>query len=327
MPSELRREPSLSANTTPPRTHGGGQKERRRVTIQEAIEAYILGLQARDLSARTIDRYTRTLTFFQRFLSSKGVTEYRAAKAEHLRAFQVERRKVLSNVALHHETAPLKAWSRWLETNEYAAVDPFRKVNKPKLAQTQKIIPTPAQIKRVIESYDPSNADDFRDLCAIKLFVSTGVRRTELLSILADDVDLQERKVYIRGKGRKDRFVALNPELMRMLHRYITTLRGRYHPKSGHLFISRRGAGLEPSAFGKRFAERVRLANIPVRCTLHTLRHFYATATLGQGASIELVSRSMGHSDSRITSQVYSHVSFADVANMHREFDPLKLVG
>jgi integrase/recombinase XerD len=111
-----------------------------------------------------------------------------------------------------------------------------------------------------------------------------------------------------------------------LLNRYAIVYRARCRPTSDLLFVGPRGGKLDGATYSKRFAQYVRMANLSVPVSLHRLRHFAATAMLAQGASIELVSRQLGHADSRITSQVYSHVGFSDVADMHRQYDPLAYV-
>jgi integrase len=42
---------------------------------------------------------------------------------------------------------------------------------------------------------------------------------------------------------------------------------------------------------------------------LHDLRHSYATAMLGAGVNLKVVSEALGHSQISVTADIYSHVS------------------
>jgi site-specific recombinase XerD len=90
--------------------------------------------------------------------------------------------------------------------------------------------------------------------------------------------------------------------------------------------ISRKAGPLDGQGFSNRFAGYVHLANIDHRVTLHHPRLFAASIILANGAPIEFVSRQLGSADSRMTSTVYAHVAFTDVAAMHSRFDPLRAV-
>jgi site-specific recombinase XerD len=221
---------------------------------------------------------------------------------------------------------PIKAFSRWCHTEDLLPRDPFGTVKKPRLPQLERRIVDAAGVRRLLLTYDKSQPEDYRDLAIVKLVISTGIRRVEAVDACLTDLDLKEGTLLVHGKGRKDRRVRISDELAVMLSRWLQVFRPRFLPKCEHVFISRAGTPLDKTSVTHRFANHARLAQLPVRVTLHQLRHFCATSLLSDGVPLEIVSRQLGHSNATVTSSVYSHVAFSKVAEYHALHDPLRSI-
>ena len=57
----------------------------------------------------------------------------------------------------------------------------------------------------------------------------------------------------------------------------------------------------------RRFGSVVKRAGLPV-IRLHDVRHSYATAALGAGVPVKVLSQRIGHADVTVTLTVYAHV-------------------
>ena len=76
---------------------------------------------------------------------------------------------------------------------------------------------------------------------------------------------------------------------------------------SGHVFTSNVGTPLDPRnvyRMVRRFADQAGVSGVHP----HTLRHSAATAALGAGVPLTVVSQMLGHSSVSITGDVYGHV-------------------
>ena len=78
--------------------------------------------------------------------------------------------------------------------------------------------------------------------------------------------------------------------------------------ESGLVFTSESGAPLDPRNVLRAMTTAARKVGLE-GVTVHTLRHSAATAMLEAGIHIKAVSELLGHSDIRITGDVYGHVS------------------
>ena len=70
----------------------------------------------------------------------------------------------------------------------------------------------------------------------------------------------------------------------------------------------------------ERIVEKyVKQLGLPVKATPHTLRHSFATDLLINGADIRSVQEMLGHSSIQ-TTQIYTHVTNAQLKDVHKAF-------
>ncbi len=170
----------------------------------------------------------------------------------------------------------------------------------------QPIYLTVDQSKQLLESVSGEFPE--RDFCIIVLFLSCGMRLSELTGINLDDIS--ESRIKLRGKGRKERTAFLNELCMRALRNYLAVrneIPDIIDEKA--LFISKRtlrrmGArGIE-----KMLAKQLAKADLTYTgCTPHKLRHSAATQLLQGGASVLELAAILGH-ESMATTQIYTHL-------------------
>jgi integrase/recombinase XerD len=153
----------------------------------------------------------------------------------------------------------------------------------------------------------------------IKLIYCCGLRVSECLALTIHDIDAREGKLWIRcGKNRKDRMVPISTTMVEDLREYWKVHR---HPL---LLFPGVGRGLcSPENVARRMQEatrpmpisslqRLMIAarkelNIPV-CTVHTLRHSFATHLVEAGAPLHIVKDLLGHSNIN-TTMIYLHLT------------------
>ena len=152
----------------------------------------------------------------------------------------------------------------------------------------------------------------------MKLGVICGLRGSEVLSLIKEDININELEIRVRqGKGGKDRIVPISPSsinFVRELEKYIHDLRGQ-----DTLFDMETTEGL--TAMLKRYALR---AEVDRNVTFHMLRHTFAVYSIKAGVDIRTLQRVLGHA-SISTTAVYLDVSIDDVKEVYR-LHPLPFV-
>jgi integrase len=149
-----------------------------------------------------------------------------------------------------------------------------------------------------------------------------GLRRSELLALLWEDVDFEHSSIRVfegyaaketgKPKSRKSRTVPMVDTLADSLNE----LRRREHhtTKGNHVFVSRFGTRLDGSALRRRYIATRDAAGLrPLR--FHDLRHTFASVAINV-ASITQVQAWMGHADVKTTMRYLHHKSRADDAHL-----------
>ena len=137
----------------------------------------------------------------------------------------------------------------------------------------------------------------------VKLALETGGRRSELLSLTGNDIDLDNGRVLFRGPTTKTgqrRYVPLRPSAVIMLESWNIQPDEKIFTWEAHNSVSRDF---------RKVLQRLNLRKTTTgnRC-FHTLRHTYASHLLMSGVNIFTVSRWLGHSSVRVTEKHYGHL-------------------
>ncbi|HIE29474.1 TPA: hypothetical protein EYP66_19570 [Candidatus Poribacteria bacterium] len=153
------------------------------------------------------------------------------------------------------------------------------------------------EVKRLI-----NHAPTERTRLIIKFLFVTGCRVSEMIGVRLSDCEPVNRHIKIRilGKGNKERFVGIPPNL------YDEIRRGFQGNK--WLFSSRSGRQLHRVNVYKQLKNVGRKLGLEI--SPHSLRHARANdLLLNKGFSLKAVSRHLGHSSTAITSEMYIHDS------------------
>jgi integrase/recombinase XerC len=158
-------------------------------------------------------------------------------------------------------------------------------------------VPTIEELRAVLgTASDVRSFSDVRDAAVIRLWLDTGLRRSELAGLTVSDVNVAEGEVSVMGKGRKPRTVACGNATAKALGRYFR-LRSR-HPLSERpeLWLGDRGRGPVDGASLYTMLTR-RAARVGVELHPHQLRHFFADAWLRENGSEGGLMRAAGWSN------------------------------
>jgi site-specific recombinase XerD len=158
------------------------------------------------------------------------------------------------------------------------------------------------------------------------MFFSTGMRISELVNLRKNQIDKTGR-IFIRGKGKKERFVYLTDRARKHLNAYLDV---RGLTDSPYLFIPYRGKNnkKEDKKIStnylqykiKKYRELLGI-NIPISC--HSIRHAFATYLAENGANPAAIQTLLGH-ESLDTTTRYVHTSDRYAEKTVRQFHPLK---
>jgi site-specific recombinase XerD len=177
--------------------------------------------------------------------------------------------------------------------------------------ERQLIVPSIEEINQITERIRKVDTlIALRDYAMFEMAFGSGARIGELVSLNIEDINLIEKTVLLKGKGRgekKLRFVPLTDVSVKAIQEYLT----RRNAINGALFVSVSGRRMTKSAIYQRF--KLWSAWNP-----HLFRKAFCTCMARNGCSCEMLSRLLGHIQASTLSH-YSHLTTADLkTNLHR---------
>ena len=132
------------------------------------------------------------------------------------------------------------------------------------------------------------------------------MRIGEALALRWSDVDFDSGLVTVRDsktEAGQDRRIVLMPSLARLLREHRV---GAHHSLQDDLIFSVEGGG-PLSARNALRALQAALEKAGVEhCTLHELRHTFASLLIGEGQDVTFVADQLGHANPQITLRLYA---------------------
>ena len=156
---------------------------------------------------------------------------------------------------------------------------------------------------------------------ALTTVYAAGLRVSEVVLLKIADIDSKRMVIRVeQGKGGKDRYVMLSPQLLRILRTYWRLAR----PKRW-LFPGRDGERpLVPNVLNAACRSACAAAGLSKQVTVHTLRHTFATHLLESGADVRIIQVLLGHASIASTTR-YTRVATKTISNTPSPLDRLRL--
>ncbi|MBU2542098.1 tyrosine-type recombinase/integrase [Patescibacteria group bacterium] len=308
------------------------------------IDDFLLYLHTNNYSDETVYNYERDLKIFEDFLSEisipfskidkQTINQYKAYlnSIDRQTAKEEQSEKKLASISVNRHLSSLRSYLRFLiEMDHECPLSP----GVIKLVKTERKHPRVADLNdliRIIEAPSIFENNQFtakRNRAMLEILFSTGMRISELTNLDKEQIDGSGR-IFIRGKGKKERFVYLTPRAYKYLNDYLTIRKD----KSPALFIPLRGSNAKDDIIIskkristnylqeriKRYREKLKI-NIPV--SAHSLRHGFATYLVEDGANPAAIQILLGH-ESLDTTTRYVHASDRYAEKIHHDFHPLR---
>ncbi len=201
--------------------------------------------------------------------------------------------------------------------------DPTLEVPSPRLGRPLPKSLSEREVEALLEAPDLETAEGYRDRAMLELLYATGLRVSELVNLMVDQVSLAQGVVRVTGKGGKERLVPLGDEAQDWLVRFLAGPRQELlgQRRCDALFPTRRGNAMTRQAFWYRIRKHAVAAGIQGHLSPHTLRHAFATHLVNHGADLRVVQLLLGHSDLS-TTQIYTHVARERLKSLHARHHP-----
>lgn len=286
--------------------------------MKKYVQLYIADLKMQNYSEKTLKSYRNAILRFITHLDSE-VDDIDDINAIHIKSYiqSIEGKPSYVNATIKR----LRGWFTWLMEEEFILVNPMRKI---KLLRENKTIITTfsdEEAKAMLDAYDGRDILSVRNKTIIHTLFGTGVRCSELLELKLDDIKLDY--LLIRNpKNKHDRVVPLHSQVRKQLNRY---LRARKGFKSEYIFMSKNDLQLTVEAIERIVAKCGEIANVraDIRCSPHSIRHYFCQHQLRNGINIYTLSRIMGHSNIAITNRYLQGITNQQIIEESMFINPL----
>jgi len=275
----------------------------------------------RGLSARTIKAYNRDLDQLLQFLEADEVDQPRQVTQHHIRAFiAYKHRQGLSGKSLQRVLSATRSLFRWMLREGIAEHNPATPVRAPK---SPRHLPATLDADTIGQLLDiPCDTPlAIRDKAIMELFYSSGLRLSELASLLWEQVDLPSGMVTVTGKGNRSRMVPVGRIAAEALLEW-RKVRGQFASfEESHVFVSQRGNPIATRTIQARIRYWAKRQGMPQNIYPHLLRHSFASHMLESSGDLRAVQELLGHADIS-TTQIYTHLDFQHLAKVYDKAHP-----
>lgn len=279
--------------------------------MNRIIDKFLKYLEVeKNYSKYTVLNYERDINDFVNFCDRELINNFQEIDYKLLRFYLNEMfNKKYSSKTISRNLSSLRTFFKYLLKEGIINTNPMILISNPK---EEKKLPTYLnyrELNDILDIPDKSSVIGLRNLCILELLYSTGIRVGELVKIKINDIDFNQNRIKILGKGNKERYVLFGKKCYDLLNEYLNDGRPNLiKEKNESLFLNKRGTGVSVRTVEMIIDEIVRKSSIKFNVSPHTLRHTFATHMLDNGADLNSVSELLGHSNLNTTS-IYTHVS------------------
>lgn len=265
---------------------------------------------------------------FLYFLEQNNQREIRDLKSKHIKEYyqylshrtsEKQGGALSSNYINHH----FYALEKFFEFLHHKGTRNLPQINlkRLKIETLEREVLTETEIKELYQLAENQESETskqqalhYQDKVMLTIYYGCGLRRSEGVSLVIDDINFDARILHIKnGKGGKQRLIPFNKTASKTLQDWVFEYRSilTKDKTESKLFINRYGKPLTGGTLGRRLERLINQSdNSKLKeknITLHSLRHSIATHLLANGMDIQKVQKFLGHS-SLDTTEIYTHL-------------------
>jgi integrase/recombinase XerC len=225
--------------------------------------------------------------------------------------------------SVHRKLTSLQSYCRYLLRTGELDSNPMDKVLKPRLNKRVPSFIEEAQMELLLNDFE--FGDDFegiRNILMLDLLYQTGIRRSELIGLSFNNLDLDGKSLKVMGKRSKERIIPLGDAIIGRIREYIPVRNKIISPETeGALFITLKGKPVYDKLVYRIVNQYLSMVTTLEDKSPHVLRHTFATHMLNHGADLNTIKELLGHANLSAT-QVYTHNTFKKLKSIYNQAHP-----
>ena len=296
------------------------------ITVGELLNAYID-------NSRTLGRKATTLHGYA-VASERFSSLFKRTLAKNCTTYQIEKeivsmsRKSLSAKSIKNSISLLSSAYEHAIYIGQLSTNPCKGASMPNDKPNEKRILHRDEIQDFLYMLADAPLDD---KVAYELALFLGLRRSEILGLKENDVDIISGTISIHNTRhrvgsedveqdtktkRSTRVLALPDILLVDIARLLQVHREFPHEKVDYLIQDGFGNAILPSTLSSRLSRLEKKHGLP-QVSLHGLRHTYASLLNASGVDMARISAELGHSNLATTMNIYTHL-FSEASESSR---------
>jgi integrase/recombinase XerD len=300
-------------------------EEHRESENGQALEAFIDHLWIEyGLSKNTLNAYRADLVQLDVWLSHSNSHLLKAQRHDLLGFLSHKVSKGIKASSAARLLSSIRRFYRFQVRIHRLKIDPSAEIEFPKSARHLPEVLTEDDVEQLLLAPNIETAAGLRDRAMLELLYACGLRVSELVGLLLQQVNLRTGVIRVLGKGSKERLIPFGEQASDWIERYLEEARPELlkgSTESPALFVSNRKTAMTRQTFWHLIKRHAAAAGIEKSLSPHTLRHAFATHLLNHGADLRVVQLLLGHSDLS-TTQVYTHIARARLQALHKQHHP-----
>lgn len=304
-------------------------------TIDSNIEAFISSsVLDKGLANNSIIAYKKDLKLLHEWSYGLKIN-YIDLKKKHITLYiDYLKNEKVSSSTINRKLSVFKSFYDFLKETSSIDINPFKTIttqkvskNLPKLLSEKEILTLIERSKKIYIKDPKKNLSYLRLQLILEILYSTGLRISELLNLKINQVENIKDKLYIKGKGQKQRVVIFNISSLNLCKDWIKIMYKNNKNKDSYLFeyvkdkniISRQKVYKDLKVLALK--AKINLDKL----TPHAIRHSFATHMLNRGADLRTIQKLLGHSDIS-TTEIYTHVRQNRLKGLVNNIHPLNKI-
>jgi len=280
-------------------------------------------------SPHTIHSYSIDLYDFKDFIQNTFDIDLINVKRIHINDWIMSLSESgLKASTINRKIVALSSFYNFLVNKNIITKNPVNNISKPKI---------PKRIPQYVKSKDlnadildedlgTNAASDFepmRNILIIEMLYQTGMRRSELVNLKNEDIDLYRKTIKVLGKRNKERYIPFTDDFKKLILDYINIKNDFFANKQidDSFFVLKNGKKLYDKFVYRVVNSYLSDINYISQKSPHILRHTFATHLLQQGADLNAIKELLGHS-SLASTQIYAHSSIEHIKEVYSKAHP-----
>ncbi|ANY75957.1 recombinase [Paenibacillus ihbetae] len=298
--------------------------------LEDVYKEFLFDLEIKNYSIRTIKGYRNNNRAFLNFLINEfEVTEVEEVNTSHIKAYLRNLKdKGLSETYINGIQKNIRSFFRFNVEEGYIAEKRNPVLGLKWMKEPKVLIQTfnDDEVKRMLNVFKGDYYLSLRNKLILMFFVDLGIRNLELCTL--SSLDVRDSVIKIHGKGNKERHLYISPLLKKYIIKYERVKEAYFKDKimtDSNFFLSQNGKTLTVVAIEvivKKAGVEAKVRE-HIRCSPHTLRHYYAQKQLRLGLDVYSLSRLLGHESTVITNRYLQSIQDEQIIELAKTTSPL----